>query len=93
MRATDREGIEVNYCPQCGGIWLQRGALEAIISRISAAPGRGQQPTQGREPDGRENDDDEDRSPVWNGRQRRSDDQEGRGGGLRDFLGNFFDLG
>jgi uncharacterized protein len=91
MRVTDREDVEVNYCPQCGGIWLQRGALEGIIARTSATSGRGQQRAQGKEPDGRE-DDDEDWSPVRN-RQPRSGDQEGRGGGIRDFLGNLFDFG
>jgi uncharacterized protein len=93
MRATDRECVEVNYCPQCGGIWLQRGALERIIARTSATPDRGQQQPQGEDPDDREDNDDQDRSPLWNGRQRRSGDQEGRGGGIRDFLGNLFDFG
>ncbi|MCX6267393.1 MAG: zf-TFIIB domain-containing protein [Bacteroidetes bacterium] len=28
---TDRQGIEIDYCPQCRGIWLDRGELEKII--------------------------------------------------------------
>ena len=35
---TDRQGIEVDYCPQCRGVWLDRGELDKIIERSSAAP-------------------------------------------------------
>jgi Zn-finger nucleic acid-binding protein len=34
---TDRQGIEIDYCPQCRGVWLDRGELDKIIER-SAAP-------------------------------------------------------
>ena len=30
---TDRSGIEIDYCPQCRGIWLDRGELDKIIER------------------------------------------------------------
>lgn len=30
---TDRNGIEIDYCPQCRGIWLDRGELDKIIER------------------------------------------------------------
>lgn len=30
---TDRLGIEVDYCPQCRGVWLDRGELDKIIER------------------------------------------------------------
>lgn len=30
---TDRQGIEIDYCPQCRGIWLDRGELDKIIER------------------------------------------------------------
>jgi len=32
--ATDREGIEVDYCPDCRGVWLDRGELDKIVSRF-----------------------------------------------------------
>lgn len=35
---TDRQGIEIDYCPQCRGVWLDRGELDKIIERSSAAP-------------------------------------------------------
>lgn len=34
---TERQGIEIDYCPQCRGVWLDRGELDKIIER-SAAP-------------------------------------------------------
>ncbi len=33
---TDRQGVEIDYCPQCRGIWLDRGELEKIIDRSGA---------------------------------------------------------
>jgi Zn-finger nucleic acid-binding protein len=30
---SDRQGIEIDYCPKCRGIWLDRGELEKIIDR------------------------------------------------------------
>jgi Zn-finger nucleic acid-binding protein len=30
---SDRQGIEIDYCPQCRGIWLDRGELDKIIER------------------------------------------------------------
>ncbi len=30
---TSREGIEIDYCPQCRGVWLDRGELDKIIDR------------------------------------------------------------
>lgn len=31
--ATDRQGVEIDYCPLCRGIWLDRGELDKIIER------------------------------------------------------------
>lgn len=30
---TDRSGIEIDYCPDCRGVWLDRGELDKIIER------------------------------------------------------------
>jgi len=30
---TDRSGVEIDYCPQCRGVWLDRGELDKIIER------------------------------------------------------------
>lgn len=35
---TDRSGIEIDFCPSCRGIWLDRGELDKIIERSAAVP-------------------------------------------------------
>ena len=35
LQMTDRSGVEIDYCPQCRGIWLDRGELDKIIDRAS----------------------------------------------------------
>jgi Zn-finger nucleic acid-binding protein len=30
---AERSGIEIDYCPQCRGVWLDRGELDKIIER------------------------------------------------------------
>lgn len=37
---ADRSGVEIDYCPQCRGVWLDRGELDKIIERSvpAAAP-------------------------------------------------------
>ena len=37
---SERQGIEIDYCPQCRGVWLDRGELDKIIERSvgGAAP-------------------------------------------------------
>jgi Zn-finger nucleic acid-binding protein len=33
---SERNGIEIDYCPDCRGVWLDRGELDKIIDRASA---------------------------------------------------------
>ncbi|TCU04966.1 zf-TFIIB domain-containing protein [Rhizobium sullae] len=35
---SDRQGIEIDYCPKCRGVWLDRGELDKIIERSSGEP-------------------------------------------------------
>ena len=39
---SERQGIEIDYCPQCRGVWLDRGELDKIIGRTAAT----QEPSQ-----------------------------------------------
>ncbi len=34
---SERNGIEIDYCPQCRGVWLDRGELDKIIERNMAS--------------------------------------------------------
>ncbi len=39
---AERSGVEIDYCPTCRGIWLDRGELDTIIERSEAvAPANG----------------------------------------------------
>ena len=33
LQMADRQGIEIDYCPKCRGIWLDRGELDKLIER------------------------------------------------------------
>lgn len=36
---TDRQGIEIDYCPTCRGVWLDRGELDKLIERAAEESG------------------------------------------------------
>ena len=38
LQMTERQGIEIDYCPQCRGVWLDRGELDKIIERSVSLP-------------------------------------------------------
>ena len=37
LSMSDRQGVEIDYCPQCRGVWLDRGELDKIIERSAPA--------------------------------------------------------
>lgn len=60
LTITDRQGVELDYCPECRGVWLDRGELDKIIDRSNSLVDKGQyyaeegkhsDYTQGRAPD------------------------------------------
>jgi Zn-finger nucleic acid-binding protein len=59
---SERQGIEIDYCPNCRGVWLDRGELDKIIERSTSDMGRG--------PDDRYRDDDDDRRDYERGGYR-----------------------
>ncbi|HEY7625532.1 MAG TPA: zf-TFIIB domain-containing protein [Ilumatobacteraceae bacterium] len=85
LAITDRQGIEVDYCPACRGIWLDRGELDKLLDRADA--GRQQRP-----------DDRHRRSEPIDVDDRRYDDDRNedrydeRGGSRRRRLGMLSDL-
>lgn len=86
LKMTDRQGVEIDYCPQCRGVWLDRGELDKIIER-SAADYRGAPVQQsGRAIHHRDDDDDyEDRH-----KERYYGDKETHK--RKSFLGDLFDF-
>jgi Zn-finger nucleic acid-binding protein len=90
---SERQGIEIDYCPKCRGVWLDRGELDKIIAKSAEEEVRGRGPQQ--EQRGYPQDrgyQQQDRG--YQGRRDRDDDDDdnrfgGFGGG--GFLGRLFD--
>lgn len=36
---AERQGVEIDYCLQCRGVWLDRGELDKILERSASIPG------------------------------------------------------
>jgi Zn-finger nucleic acid-binding protein len=36
LTMTERQGIEIDYCPQCRGVWLDRGELDKLIEKSTS---------------------------------------------------------
>jgi uncharacterized protein len=43
---AERQGVEIDYCPQCRGVWLDRGEIDKIIERSYATTATRSQPEQ-----------------------------------------------
>lgn len=78
---SDRQGIEIDYCPECRGVWLDRGELDKIVER-SAGP---QQATSSHRPVEHDNRYDDSRHRDDNYKQHHNKKREG-------FLGDLFDF-
>lgn len=93
---ADRAGVEIDYCPQCRGVWLDRGELDKIIERSAeyAGPGGGTGAyAPPPDPRGYDRGDHDGRRRDHDG--RRGDDHDSRRGGRRrrgGFLGDLFDF-
>jgi Zn-finger nucleic acid-binding protein len=37
---SERSGVEIDYCPECRGVWLDRGELDKILDRAGSEPSR-----------------------------------------------------
>jgi len=61
---TDRQGIEIDYCPRCRGVWLDRGELDKVIERSGTVAGPDPVPVAAR---GRDD------VPAQSGERRASD--------------------
>ena len=79
---SERQGVEIDYCPKCRGVWLDRGELDKIIDKSLTANNR---------QDFQDDDDDDD---FHNDRKRydqnANPNQQRRK--KRGFLGEFFDF-
>lgn len=94
---TDRQGIEIDYCPKCRGVWLDRGELDKIIERSLAyetapAPQAAPAPRQPAPEHGGPRESDHQGSHGGkHGGKHGGGHGGGRHGGRRGFLGGLFD--
>ena len=65
---SERSGIEIDYCPICRGVWLDRGELDKIIERVNETPTRNDRVSE----DHRSDRDDRDRRPAGKPKKRSS---------------------
>lgn len=40
LNMMDRQGVEIDYCPKCRGVWLDRGELDKLIERSAQSDSR-----------------------------------------------------
>ncbi len=90
LQMTERQGVEIDYCPTCRGVWLDRGELDKILDRAAAdspppppvAERQHQYPQYPRSPDG----------PAERQDQRDDDRRGGKRRRKESFLGDLFDF-
>lgn len=89
---SDRQGIEIDYCPQCRGVWLDRGELDKLIERSAQSS---QTTTQAPELTQRQAYDErprQDELPKYDDRSHSNERYPGKKHKKEGFLGDFFDF-
>lgn len=88
LSISSREGVEIDFCPQCRGVWLDRGELDKIVDRVAVAP-----PVAAAEPRSRPVDDrDDDRYDRSDRGEYRGDRGDHKKRKRRSFLDDLFDF-
>lgn len=103
---SERQGVEIDYCPKCRGVWLDRGELDKIIEREQGGASRyqGETPRFAPEPQhGRSHE--EHYNPGHHDERRQSEHHQDRGHGYgkgqghghgktkrKSFFGDLFDF-
>lgn len=81
---SERQGVEIDYCPQCRGVWLDRGELDKLIEKVSVqqpSPESTRQPQSNAANSQRYDRDDDDDNYHRGGTQKR-----------KSMLGELFDF-
>ena len=80
---SERSGVEIDYCPNCRGVWLDRGELDKILERAASEfPGRSGGAPSAQRPQQSYERHDSDEYPVYG---------EGKHRKKRSFLHDLFD--
>ena len=94
MRVSERNGVEIDYCAVCRGVWLDRGELDKVIERSAQPPisGTPQQPPQYQQtapPPKKRYEDDDDDDYRYGGERNNDHDKKKR---KSSWLGELFDF-
>lgn len=86
LKMAERQGVEIDYCPQCRGVWLDRGELDKIIERSAAIEQRSNIPR----PSGERRE--EPRYEYYDDDDRYYEQRHPHGKRKKSFLGDMFDI-
>ena len=86
---ADRKGVEIDYCPKCRGVWLDRGELDKIIER--SAEYNAPSPQSMHRPEGIRSEHQVGNSSR-NAKSTRKSEKKRRSSGFGDLLGDIFDF-
>ena len=92
LSISSREGIEIDFCPQCRGVWLDRGELDKIIERAAASYAPVDARPMERERERAPRDDSDYRDRRYDDRDRGDGVDHGRRRKKRSFLDDLFDF-
>jgi uncharacterized protein len=81
LTMADRQGVEIDYCPKCRGVWLDRGELDKIIERSAMESTTMRERENQRENYPARHDDDDDWERHGHHKRKR-----------KSFLGDMFDF-
>ena len=92
LTMSERSGIEIDYCPQCRGVWLDKGELDKIIEKSSSAESSQQLKSQDEKRNRRDDDDDDDDERGFFNRNRSNENKTNPNRKKGGFLGDLFDF-
>jgi len=90
LQLADRQGVEIDYCPKCRGIWLDRGELEKLVELSAAQTRTSAPPLKHSRDDEYQSDRNSDRADD---RYDRSAYPQGKPKKRESWLGELFDFG
>jgi uncharacterized protein len=91
---TERQGVEIDYCPKYRGVWLDKGELDKIIERSASV--QSSQNLKSNEEKKRkqiDDDDDDDEGGFFNRGRKDNENNTNQRRNAGGFLGDLFDFG
>jgi Zn-finger nucleic acid-binding protein len=94
LKITERQGVEIDYCPKCRGVWLDRGELDKLIERAALMESQPAASAPRREDRDAYYRDDDDYPYKRKNDERYRDDYQPhpQGKKKKSFLGEMFDI-